>query len=60
VRSIARHVVPQIVFRLPAPKAPVRSFRHHNGARSFRLHRPERRPVDVRVAAAAGAFARAA
>jgi hypothetical protein len=59
VRSMARRVMPDVVFRLAAPKPPVRSFRHHSGARSFRLHRAERRPTDLHVAAA-GAFARAA
>jgi hypothetical protein len=52
VRSLARRVVPEIAFRLPAVKPPVRSFRHHSGARSFRLHRAERRPVDVHAVAA--------
>ena len=45
VRSLARAGVPGIAFRLAAPKPPVRSFRHHSGARSFRLHRAERRPA---------------
>jgi hypothetical protein len=59
VRSMARKVMPEIVFRLAAPKPPVRSFRHHSGARSFRLHRAERRPADRHVVAA-GPLARAA
>jgi hypothetical protein len=49
VRSMARRVVPDIAFRLAAAKSPVRSFRHHSGARSFRLHRAERRPADLHV-----------
>lgn len=51
VRSRARSLVPEMAFRRAAPKPPVRSFRHHSGARSFRLHRPERRPSDARVGA---------
>lgn len=46
-RSLLRSLVPEIAFRPPAVKPPVRSFRHHSGARSFRLHRAERRPADV-------------
>jgi hypothetical protein len=52
VRSLARRVMPEIVFRLPPPKPQVRSFRPHRGARSFRLHRSERRPVDRHLSAA--------
>jgi hypothetical protein len=59
VRARARSVLPELAFRLPAAKPPVRSFRHHSGARSFRLHRAERRPADVHVVAAA-ALVRAA
>jgi hypothetical protein len=59
VRSLARRVVPDIVFRIPPPKPAVRSFRPHRGARSFRLHRPERRLSDLRLGAVA-AVARAA
>ena len=51
VRSQARSVLPELAFRISAAKTPVRSFRHHSGARSFRLHRAERRPADVHVAA---------
>ena len=58
-RSRVRSLVPEIAFRVPAAKPPVRSFRHHSGARSFRLHRSERRPVDVHVARP-GSLARAA
>ena len=49
VRSMARRVLPGVVFRLPTPKPAVRSFRPHRGARSFRLHRPERRPGDLHI-----------
>ncbi len=52
VRSLARRVVPDIAFRLSEPKPLVRSFRHHRGARSFRLARAERRPSDGRMSAA--------
>ena len=55
VRAMARRVVPDIVFRRPPPKPPVRSFRHHSGARSFRLARAERRPSDRRMSAPFGA-----
>jgi hypothetical protein len=51
VRSMARSVVPDLAFHSPPPKARVRSFRHHSGARSFRLARAERRPSDRRVSA---------
>jgi hypothetical protein len=49
VRAVARRTVPEIAFRTPAARTPVRSFRHHSGARSFRLARPERRASDPRV-----------
>ena len=49
VRSMARRVLPGVVFRLPPPTPQVRSFRPHRGARSFRLHRAERRPGDLRI-----------
>jgi len=52
VRSMARRLVPDIAFRLPPPKPPVRSFRPHRGARSFRLVRSERRSSDRVVSAA--------
>jgi hypothetical protein len=55
VRSMARRVVPDIAFHRPPPKPPVRSFRHHSGARSFRLVRAQRRPSDRRMSAAFGA-----
>jgi hypothetical protein len=43
-RSIARRLVPDLVFRLTAaPRPQVRSFRPHRGARSFRLTRAVRR-----------------
>lgn len=54
VRAMARRVVPDIAFHRPPAKPPVRSFRHHSGARSFRLARAERRPADRRVSAALG------
>jgi hypothetical protein len=54
VRCMARRVLPQIAFRAAAPKPPVRSFRHHSGARSFRLARAERRPSDRRLTAISG------
>jgi hypothetical protein len=44
VRSLARRLVPDVTFHTPPPKPAVRSFRHHRGARSFRLARAERRP----------------
>ena len=52
VRSMARRVVPDVAFHSPQPKAVVRSFRHHSGARSFRLARAERRPSDRHMSAA--------
>jgi len=55
VRAMARRVVPDIAFHRPQPKPRVRSFRHHSGARSFRLARPERRPSSRRVSAPFGA-----
>jgi hypothetical protein len=55
VRAMARRVVPDLVFHSPQPKPPVRSFRHHSGARSFRLARAQRRPAERRVNAAFGA-----
>jgi hypothetical protein len=55
VRSLARRVVPDMAFRHPPPKAPVRSFRRHSGARSFRLARAERRPAERHVSAQLGA-----
>ena len=58
-RSRMRSLVPDIAFRLLPLKPPVRSFRHHSGARSFRLHRAERRPLDLHVAGA-GAVGHAA
>jgi len=58
-RSLVRSLVPDIAFRPPAAKPAVRSFRHHSGARSFRLHRTERRPADVH-AVPFGSLARAA
>jgi hypothetical protein len=60
VRSKVRSIVPGIAFRLAAAKAPVRSFRHHSGARSFRLHRAQRRPADPHGVVAVGSLARAA
>lgn len=50
VRALARRIVPGIAFRVPVPKPPVRSFRPHRGARSFRLHRPQRRPPHPAIA----------
>jgi hypothetical protein len=55
VRALARRVVPDIAFRHPPPTQPVRSFRHHRGARSFRLARPERRPASRHVSPRLGA-----
>lgn len=49
VRSLARRILPDLSLRIAPPKPPVRSFRHHSGARSFRLARPERRSSDGRV-----------
>lgn len=49
VRARARNLVPGLAFRIASAKPPVRSFRRHSGARSFRLHRPERRPADLHV-----------
>jgi len=51
VRWMARRVVPDIAFHRPQPKPPVRSFRRHNGARSFRLARAERRPTGRQLGA---------
>ena len=47
VRALARGTVPDVTFRCPAAFAEpeVRSFRVHNGARSFRLSRGERRTL---------------
>lgn len=59
LRSKVRSVVPEIAFRPAAARSPVRSFRPHSGARSFRLHRAERRPADPHVARL-GSLARAA
>jgi hypothetical protein len=50
VRSMARRLLPDVAFRV-VPRKPVRSFRHHRGARSFRLARAERRPTDPRMTA---------
>jgi hypothetical protein len=55
VRALARRVVPDIAFRTAPPKPPVRSFRHHSGARSFRLARAERRPAQRHLSARLGA-----
>jgi hypothetical protein len=49
VRSMARRVLPDVAFRVEPCKPRVRSFRHHRGARSFRLARAERRPTDRRM-----------
>jgi hypothetical protein len=49
VRARARRLIPEVAFRVAAPRSRVRSFRHHGGARSFRLARPERRPSEVRM-----------
>ncbi|HEY1538286.1 MAG TPA: hypothetical protein VGF63_02730 [Solirubrobacteraceae bacterium] len=52
VRCMARTLLPEIAFRIPAPRPPVRSFRPHRGARSFRLARSDRRPSGAHTAAA--------
>ena len=41
LRARARRVVPHVTFRNTTPALPVRSFRRHRAARSFRLVRPE-------------------
>ena len=54
VRATARQVVPDLALRCVAPHlTAVRSFRPHNGARSFRLARAERRTLEQRLPAAA-------
>ena len=54
VRAAARRVVPDLALRCVAPQlTAVRSFRPHNGARSFRLARAERRTLEQRLPAAA-------
>ena len=50
VRAMARRAIPDLAF--PPSKPRVRSFRHHAGARSFRLARPDRRSPDRRMSAA--------
>jgi len=46
LRSMMRHMLPDVTFRgTPRPEPEVRSFRHHRGAKSFRLTRSQRRPV---------------
>jgi len=46
LRSMTRHMLPDVAFRgTPPPEPEVRSFRPHRGAKSFRLTRPERRPL---------------
>ncbi len=49
VRYMARRLVPELVFRSPPPAPLVRSFRPHRGARSFRLARPDRRTLELRL-----------
>jgi hypothetical protein len=44
VRSLARLRLPDVSFRSAPAATPVRSFRHHREARSFRLSRGRRRP----------------
>lgn len=45
IRSMAQRVLPDVTFRGTPRPSPVRSFRPHRGARSFRLTRAERRPA---------------
>lgn len=46
LRAMTRHLLPDVTFRgTPRPAPEVRSFRPHRGVRSFRLTRPERRPL---------------
>jgi hypothetical protein len=45
VRALARRVLPDVTFRATPRHRPVRSFRPHRGARSFRLTRNDRRPA---------------
>lgn len=49
LRSAARRLLPDVTFRsAPAGAPPVRSFRPHRGARSFRLMQGQRRELHVR------------
>lgn len=49
LRSMALRMLPDVTFRGARCGVPqVRSFRPHRGAKSFRLSRPERRPLHVR------------
>ena len=48
LRSSVLRSLPDVAFRCaPHPASQVRSFRPHRGARSFRLSRDERRPMDL-------------
>ena len=50
LRSAARQMLPDVTFRsAPRGAPPVRSFRPHRGARSFRLMHGKRRPQHVRA-----------
>lgn len=59
VRSLARHVLPEVAFR-SEPRLPrIRSFRPHNDARSFRLARADRRMTEF-IVGPSGQLAQAA
>jgi hypothetical protein len=45
VRTLAQRILPDVTFRAAPRPEPVRSFRPHRGARSFRLTRRDRRPL---------------